>query len=168
LAGDVQIDAVMAELEARVRDRLREHLLRHGGSPAFADPDLFKDIERMLHAAVSVGASNASLLQELLGDPDTWRLHTAITYQSHREGRTAALILFVKKRLLMPILQFVFDYSRDNFIRQRRVNQVLFACVQELAIETARLRAQVAQLSDGRLDAARGSAVPDTDGPGPR
>jgi hypothetical protein len=40
----------------------------------------------------------------------------------------------------MPALRWFFEYSRDNFERQRRVNQVLFACVQELAAETARLR----------------------------
>jgi hypothetical protein len=33
--------------------------------------------------------------------------------------------------------------ARDNFERQRRVNQVLFAVVQELAIETARLRQEL-------------------------
>ena len=38
----------------------------------------------------------------------------------------------------MPAFRWLFEYSRDNFERQRRVNRVLFACVQELAIETAR------------------------------
>jgi hypothetical protein len=43
----------------------------------------------------------------------------------------------------MPVLRWLFEYSRDNFERQRRVNQVLFACVQELALETARLRREL-------------------------
>ena len=55
-----------------------------------------------------------------------------------RRARRPALIVFVKRRLLMPVFRWLFEYSRDNFERQRRVNQVLFACVQELAIETAR------------------------------
>ena len=43
----------------------------------------------------------------------------------------------------MPAFRWLFEYSRDNFERQRRVNRVLFACVQELALETARLRQEL-------------------------
>ena len=45
--------------------------------------------------------------------------------------------------LVMPVVRWLFEYSRDNFERQRRVNQVLFACIQELAIENAALRQQI-------------------------
>jgi len=45
------------------------------------------------------------------------------------------------------VLRWLFEYSRDNFERQRRMNEVLSACVQELAIETARLRQEVHRLS---------------------
>jgi hypothetical protein len=82
----------------------------------------------------------------LLGDPATWRLDTAIKYQSHR-GAAAAPIIFVKQRLLMPLLRWFYEFSRDNFERQRRINQVLFACVQELAIELAQQRRQLRDLS---------------------
>jgi hypothetical protein len=51
--------------------------------------------------------------------------------------------MFVKRRLIMPFVRWLFEYSRDNFERQRRVNQVLFACIQELAIENAALRRQM-------------------------
>ena len=64
-------------------------------------------------------------------------------YDSHRPQASAAAVQFVKRRLLMPVLRWLFEYSRDNFERQRRVNQVLFACVQELALETARLRREL-------------------------
>ena len=47
----------------------------------------------------------------------------------------------------MPLVRWLFEYSRDNFERQQRVNHVLFACVQELAIENARLRRDVQSLS---------------------
>jgi len=79
-------------------------------------------------------------MPELLGDPAAWRIDTAMRYGSHRGGLVAASILFVKRRVLMPALRWLFEYSHDNFERQRRVNDVLFACVQELAIENARLR----------------------------
>ena len=139
----VAADAIMAELQHRVRERLRAQLLRSGASPAFNDQALFADVEAMLHTATDVGDTDALLLPELLGDPDSWRLDTAMRYQSHRASGAASAVLFLKRRLLMPVLRWLFEYSRDNFERQRRVNRVLFACVQELAVETARLRQQL-------------------------
>jgi hypothetical protein len=68
-------------------------------------------------------------------------------YHSHRSSGAGALIVFVKRRLLMPVFRWLFEYSRDNFERQRRVNHVLFACVQELAVENARLRQEVRRLT---------------------
>jgi hypothetical protein len=146
LGADASVDAVMADLQGRVRERLRQDLLRHGASPAFGDPALFAEVERVLHSGVDLYTSNALVLPELLGDPTGWRLETAMRYGSHRASGPAALIGFVKQRLLMPLLRWLFEYSRDNFERQRRVNQVLFACVQELAAETARLRQDVRRL----------------------
>ena len=139
----VSVAAVMSELQGRVRERLRTELVRNGGSPAFADPQLFADVETLLHRASDVNDTDALLLPELLGDPETWRLETAIRYQSHRTPGTASVLIFLKRRVLMPVLRWLFEYSRDNFERQRRVNRVLFACVQELALETARLRQEL-------------------------
>jgi hypothetical protein len=140
------VDQVMAELQGRVRERVRADLVRHGASSALEDPAFFAEIDSMLRAAIDRSQPAALLLPELLGDPSTWRLDTAIRYQSHR-GAAAGPIVFVKRRLLMPVLRWFYEFSRDNFERQRRVNQVLFACVQELAIETTRLRNEVRELS---------------------
>ena len=137
----------MTELQARVRERLRQHLLDHGASPAFEDAALFAEVEQLLQIATRTSESPALVLPELLGDPDTWRLRTAMRYESHRGGAAGRARIFVKRRLLMPILRWLFEYSRDNFERQRRVNQVLFACVQELAVETARLRQELQRRS---------------------
>ena len=138
----------MADLHERVRGRLRERLLSHGASRAFEDPALFEEVERLLEAATATGDARTLLLPELLGDRETWRLQTAIRYESHRTSGVAAVFIFVKRRLLMPMLRWMFEYSRDNFERQRRVNDVLFAVVQELAIENARLRRDVKALSE--------------------
>jgi hypothetical protein len=143
LISDVSADAVMSELQARVRDRLRQHLLDHGASRAFEDPAIFAEVERLLQTATQTGDASALVLPELLGDPETWRVQTAMRYESHRGGAAGGMLMFVKQRLLMPVMRWLFEYSRDNFERQRRVNQVLFACVQELAVETARLRQEL-------------------------
>ena len=145
MTSDVSVDAVMADLQGRVRERLRQRLLRHGASPAFDDAALFADVERLLHTAAGTGDTGALILPELLGDPATWRLDTAMRYQSHRGAGAGSVIIFIKRRLLMPLVRWLFEYSRDNIERQRRVNDVLFACVQELALETAVLRRQLSR-----------------------
>lgn len=137
----------MTELQGRVRERVRADLLRHGASSAFEDPAVFSEVERLLRTATDRSQPAALLLPELLGEPSTWRIDTAMRYQSHRNGVAASIVLFAKRRLLMPVLRWLFEYSRDNFERQRRLNHVLCACVQELAIETARLRQEVRHLT---------------------
>jgi hypothetical protein len=149
LDGDarVPVDAVMTELHARVRERLRVQIVASGGSRAFDDPALFADVEALLHAAASASDTTKLILPELLGDPDTWRLTTSMRYQSHRTKGPASLLIFLKRHVLMPVFRWLYEYSRDNFERQRRTNQVLFACVQELALEAAQLRREVRRLS---------------------
>ncbi len=136
----------MAELQGRVRERVRAELVRHGASAALEDPALFADIDTILRAAIERSQPAALLLPELLGDPSTWRLDTAIKYQTHR-GAAGAPIVFVKQRLLMPLLRWFYEFNRDNFERQRRINQVLFACVQELAIELAKQKRELQAVS---------------------
>ena len=148
----------MSELQGRVRERVRAELVRHGASAALEDPALFAEIDTLLRAAIERSHPAALLLPELLGDPSTWRLETAITYRTHR-GAAGAPLVFVKQRLLMPILRWFYEFNRDNFERQRRVNQALFACVQELAIETIRLLGEVRELS------RRSSMSPERTGP---
>jgi hypothetical protein len=144
---DVAVDDVMTDLQARVRERVRDRLLRHGASSAFDDATVFADVEALLRRATDAASPSALLLPEVLGDPETWRLDTAMRYQSHRGG-IGHVIIFIKRRLLMPVFRWLFEYSRDNFERQRRMNEVLAACVQELAIETARRRRDVRRLSE--------------------
>ncbi len=136
----MNVDVVTAELRAAVRDHVRAELLRRGASHALDDPAIFAAVDGLLRDAVIRSQPSALLLPELLGSTDSWRLQTAVRYERHRGAATATAITFVKQRLLMPLLRWLFEYSRDNFERQQRVNEVLFACVQELAIENARLR----------------------------
>ena len=139
----ISVDAVMAELQERITARTRANLLRHGASPALADPTLFSDVAALLGDALERSQPDALLLPELLGEPEHWRLNTAMRFQSHRGAAAAGVIRFIKQRILMPVHRWLFEYSRDNFERQQRVNEVLFACVQELAVETARLRQEL-------------------------
>ena len=137
----------MAELQTRVRDRLRTELRRHGASEALEDPALFAEVDRVLREAVTHARVGALLLPEILGDPEIWRLETAMRLKSHRGSLGRNFILPLKRFVMMPLLRWLFEYSRDNFERQARINQVVFSCVQELAIENARLRAELERLT---------------------
>ena len=141
---DVKVDAVMAELQEQIRARLREDLVQHGASPALSDPAVFAEVERILRQATrNPGGTRALLLPELLGDPLTWRLEPALKVGSHRGPVAAAVVRAVKLRVIRPVMRWLFEYTHDNFARQLRVNQVLFACVQELAIQNAALRRDI-------------------------
>jgi hypothetical protein len=141
----------MSDLAGRVRERrrrrLRAKMVRSAASDTFEDAAIFDEVEAFLQKAALTGDADALLLPELLGDPATWRLETTLRYQSHRPSGPAAVIMFMKRKVLLPLYRWLFEYSRDNFERQRRVNRVLFACVQELAAETARLREELNRLS---------------------
>jgi hypothetical protein len=136
----------MAELQDRVRARLREELLQHGASRSLEDPQVFAAVERVLREAAGRTSTRALILPEVLGDPGTWRLEPALGFPSHRGALAATMIRGIKQRVLMPALRWLFEYSHDNFVRQQRVNHVLFACVQELAIQNAELRRDLATL----------------------
>ncbi len=50
------------------------------------------------------------------------------------------------------MMRWLYEYSLENFRRQRRINTVLFACIEELAIENARLRTTI-ESRDGSVEA---------------
>jgi hypothetical protein len=115
----VETDEVMSELHRRVRERLREQLADAGDPTALDDPEIFADVEALLRAAVATPDARPLVLPQLLGEPHTWRLTTKMQYQSHRGKGAASLIIFLKRRLLMPLFRWLYEYSRDNFERRR-------------------------------------------------
>jgi hypothetical protein len=133
---------VMARIEADVKGTLRRHLVERGGAADYEDPELFDSVWSMLDRAVGDRNLDVLLLPELLHDNTAWRLDTHLHLSSHRRV-LGPLILFVKRRLLLPLSRWLFEYAKENFRRQHQVNRVLFACVEELAIENARLRREV-------------------------
>lgn len=141
--GTLSVDTLMAELQRRTGDELRRELLKQGASPALEDPAIFAEVERVLRQAVERQNVRALLLPELAGDPERWRLETSLQLASHRGPLVGGLILGIKRRVLMPLARWLFEYSRRNFARQQEINRILFACVQELAIQNAILRREI-------------------------
>jgi len=131
----------MADVRARVRADVRARLARNGADE-FRDAALFEAAEQMLHEALQRAHREQLLLPELLDDEDAWRVDPALRLSSHRP-MLGGFITAVKRRVLVPLMRWLFDYSRENFARQERLNFVLMACLQRIAVEHARLAARV-------------------------
>jgi hypothetical protein len=135
----VRVDAVMGEIERDVRARLRRHLVKRGGAADYQDEELFDAVHTLLARAVDERNLDATLLPELVDGDVDWRLQTHLNLTTHRPA-VGRFVLFAKRRILLPMTRWLFEYSQDNFRRQDHLNRVLFACIEELALENARLR----------------------------
>lgn len=137
----------MDGIEADVRNRLRVHLVKRGGPADYEDAALFERVREVLNRAVDERNASALLLPELLDSDLEWELQSHLLLTTHRPSMAGRAILFVKRRVLLPMTRWLFEYSQENFRRQQRINLVLFACIEELAIENARLIAKTATTS---------------------
>jgi hypothetical protein len=155
----------MAEIQGRVRASLRARL-RAAGATEFADEALFAEVEALFRQALSNDDRGALILPPLL--PDDWQPELSLRLASHR-GRLGSVIVFFKRRLLLPLARWLFEYTLENFRRQHRLNLALMACLQALAIDNVRLRRELAGNSVPPQAAAGGgsageSAAPPEDG----
>jgi hypothetical protein len=133
------VEEVMKEIEADAR-RDRHARLAPAGT-AYDDPEIFAAVDDLLRRAVERD-EHTIILPELLNDYEEWRLQTGLRFSSHRKVAGPALV-FVKRKVLLPVMRWLFDYSRENFLRQQRMNRILAAAIEELAIENARLRREI-------------------------
>jgi hypothetical protein len=140
----IRVDAVMGEIERDVRARLRRHLLKKGGAADYQDEEIFAAVHALLARAVDGRNLDATLLPELVDGDVDWRLQTHLTLTTHRRA-LGRFILFAKQKLILPMTRWLFEYSQENFRRQDRLNRILFACIEELALENARLHRELAK-----------------------
>jgi hypothetical protein len=151
----------MREIEDDVREVRRSRLLARGGSAEYEDPSVYADVDRVLRRAIDARDPDALLLPDLLGGEPDWQLALNLRYASHRPIVGGLLIAF-KRRVLLPVMRWVYEYSLENFRRQRRINAMLFASIEELAIENARLRhALRAQGIDDEPGVPESDPIPD-------
>ena len=148
MTGDpVRVAEVMRDIEDRVRRDRRTRLVARGGPSEYQDQETFDRVEHVLRRALESRDPDVLLLPELVADDHDWRLQTHLTFSSHR-GAIGGVIVWAKRRILLPLTRWLYEYSLENFKRQERVNRALFACVEELAIENATLRREVQQLQE--------------------
>jgi hypothetical protein len=140
-AQTIRVPSLMKQIEEDVRSAVRRKLVKHG-MPAYADEQVFERVRAILQHAADGRDLNVLLLPELLGDDVEWSLVPNLTLSSHRSSM-GKVILLVKRRILLPLTRWLFEYSQDNFRRQERLNRILLASAEELAVENARLRADL-------------------------
>jgi hypothetical protein len=145
------VDAVMGEVRARVRARLREDLARVDPASPLLTSHLLDDAEALYRRALE--RRRLLMLPALLLDEDEWELNTSLRLTSHRRV-TGRVVLFLKRRLVLPIVRWLYEFSRDNFERQARVNDTLMATIETLVVEVVALRREVEALKSGRHDQA--------------
>lgn len=139
----------MHEIEDEVRRARQKRLLARGASSDYQDPEVYGAVERALRRALDAREREALLLPDLLrGDVD-WRMNEQLRVSSHRPllGR---LIVFLKRRIIFPLTRTLFEYSQENFRRQQQINELFMACIEELALENARLRRQQLEGTDAK------------------
>ena len=135
----ISVERVMQEIEDDLRKARRARLVARGAPQEYRDAEIFAAVENVLRRAVDGRDHDAVLLPELLADDVEWRLQPQLKFTSHRPVIGPAIVFF-KRRVILPLTRWLYEYNLENFQRQERVNRILFACVEELAIENATLR----------------------------
>lgn len=138
-ATSATVARLMREIEDEVREQRRQRMLARGGPDEYQDEDVFAIVEDVLRRAVQGRNLDALLLPELVDADRDWDLRLPLEFHSHRP-LTGGIILFFKKRVLLPLMHWLYEYSLENFRRQRLTNKLLFASIEELALENAKLR----------------------------
>jgi hypothetical protein len=141
----VRVAPLMREIESDVWSRLRRRLVDRGVD-AYSDEELFARVRGLLQHAADGRDLDLLVLPELLGDSGEWKLESNLSWSSHRPA-AGGIVVFVKRRIILPLTRWLFEYSQTNFRRQQHLNLVLIACLEELAIENARLRRDVNALA---------------------
>jgi hypothetical protein len=137
--NQVDVSRVMADVRMRASAELRDRAFDRGKTPEFADAELFDLVEQLLRAAVDDSSRKVLLLPEIIAGDTDLTLEPSARLTSHRPV-VGPIIVFVKRRLLQPLTNWLYEYSMANFRRQAQINRIMFAALQALAIENAKLR----------------------------
>jgi hypothetical protein len=158
----VSVETLMREIEDDVRRARRKRLLARGGAGEYRDAAIYAGVDEVLRRAIDARDHDALLLPDFLSSEADWQLALHLKYSSHRPA-IGGMLIALKRRVLLPMMRWLYEYSLENFRRQRRINTVLFACIEELAIENARLRGML----EPRPGSTPGPALPGDPSPAP-
>ena len=155
LSGPATVARLMREIEDEVREQRRARLLTRGGPEEYSDEAIFTIVEQVLRRAVDERDPHALLIPALLESDADVELRLPLEFTTHRPV-IGPIIVFIKRRVLLPLMHWLYEYSLENFRRQARVNRLLFASIEELAIENAKLRLQLGLVDEADGDGRHG------------
>lgn len=141
------VTRLMREIEEEVRRQRRTRILARGGPAEYEDARIFAIVDEVLRRAVDERDPHALLVPELIDADEEWDLVLPLKFASHRP-LTGGLIVWVKKHVFAPLMHWLYEYSLENFRRQQRVNRLLFAAVEELALENAKVRTKLTRMEE--------------------
>ena len=148
----VAVDDLMRDIEADVRQMRRRRVLARGGADDYRDEAVYAGVDQVLRRSIDARDHDALLLPDFLSGEADWDLSLHLKYASHRPA-VGGLLIAVKRKVLLPLMRWLYEFSLENFRKQRRINTIMFACLEELAIENARLR-QALEASGVRVEPA--------------
>src|SRR5436190_23361528 len=119
----------MRDLEDDVRRARRTRLLARGGASDYRDARVYTRVDQLLRRALDTRDPDALLIPDLIDSDSDVDLDMQLRFSSHRP-LVGPLLLFVKKRILLPLTFWLYEYSLENFRKQQRVNRILFACIE--------------------------------------
>lgn len=147
MAEYLSVDDVMDEVRTHVRARLRTELERADPASPLLTRELFDEAEAIYRKALA--RRRLLMMPSLLLDDTEWELATNLRFTSHR-ALAGRFVLFAKRRLVLPLTRWLYEFSRDNFERQAHINDTLMATIETLVVEVLTLRRDVARLRADR------------------
>jgi hypothetical protein len=120
------------ELMASIRQNLRRRHL------AGIEVNPLESARSQLEAAFESSSGYRPLISELINE-DEWKVRPAIRFRSHRPV-IGEMLVFIKRRIVLPVVYWLYEFCSENFRVQRRVNTGLMVLIETLAQENARLR----------------------------
>lgn len=137
------VEDVMREIRRRVGERL--------GKGMASDEETLVAIEEVFQNALDARDGEKIHCLNYLGPEEEWTLNKPVVISSHR-GAVGKLLVLLKERLLVPMHRWLYEYSRQNFVRQHRLNLVTLSCVESLIAQNTglwkRIRALEAEIED--------------------
>ena len=130
-AGIVSTEELMTSIRSGLR---RRHI-------ADIEVNPLESARSQLEAALDSRPTYRPLLAELIDERD-WKIKPAIRFRSHRPV-IGKMLIFVKRRIVLPVVYWLYEYCSENFRAQRRINDGLMILTETLAQENARLRLDV-------------------------
>ena len=145
-----EVDRLMREIEDDVRRARRKRLLARGGAAEYRDPAIYEAVDVVLRRALEARDHDALLLPDFLSSEPDWQLTTHLRFSSHRPV-IGPMLIFVKRRIAAADHPLAVRIQPRELPAAAGLNTMLFACIEELAIENAKLQGQAGRKGRRRL-----------------